>query len=96
LNGIQLLTAKRLREFATWNPVVVIERDRPEGTGRWRAAFVEVDRVLVRSVERFAGFVDQIEGVDRILGKIRAKADLCDDGALQVPVSIDAHGVGVH
>ena len=63
---------------------------------RRRGALFEMERVLVGAVERLAGFVAEIERVDRILGQVRAEAELRNDGALEVVIAVDAHRVGVH
>jgi hypothetical protein len=60
----------------------VIERNGPEGACGWCATLVEVQRVLVCAVKRLAILVRQIDGLDCILGEVRAKAVLCDNGAL--------------
>ena len=60
----------------------VIERDRPKGLRRRDLVLVEVDRVVVRAVERLAVAVTQIEWVDGVAGQIGAKPDLGDHGAL--------------
>src|SRR5271166_2675654 len=54
--------------------VLVVEGDRPESVHRRDGRFVEVDRVLVRTVERFARFVAKVQWVNRILGQVRAEA----------------------
>lgn len=58
--------------------------------------FVGVDCVLVRTVERFARLVAKVQRVNRILGQVRAEADLCDNGPLKAIVAINAHRIGVH
>ena len=74
----------------------VVERDRPEGVHGRRGAFVEVEGVFARAIERLAGVVEKVQRIDRIFGEVGAEADLRDHGALQVVVAIDTHGVGVH
>jgi hypothetical protein len=46
----------------------VVQGDRPEGIGRRRVSFVQVQRVSVRSIKRLAGLVAEIEGIDRKKG----------------------------
>ena len=46
-----------------------------------------MERVFVATIERPAGLVTEIERIDRILGQVRAKALLCDDGTLQVVIA---------
>ena len=74
----------------------VVERDRPEGVSRWHLILVEMECVFVRSVERPAGLVTYIQGVDGILGEVCSETNLGDPSALQVPVAIDTHNGGVH
>ena len=54
--------------------LLVIECDRPEGVGRRRGSFIEVNRILGRAVEWFARVVAQVQWVDRILRQVRAEA----------------------
>ena len=76
--------------------VTVVERDRPKGIHRRRSALVEMDRVLACAVERLAGFVGEVEWVDRIFRQVRAEAKLRDDGALEIVIAVNAHRVGIH
>src|SRR4029077_173804 len=54
--------------------LLVVECYRPESVHRRDGRFIEVNRILVRAVERFARFVAQIERVNRILGQVRAES----------------------
>src|ERR1700730_2784002 len=65
---------KTVQAVSDLKAVLVVECDRPESVRRRDGRFVEVDRELVRSVERFARLVAQIEWVNRILGQVRAEA----------------------
>jgi hypothetical protein len=38
--------------------------------------------------------VAKIEQIDGVLRHIRSEAHLCDDGAFEVIIAIDAHGAG--
>src|SRR5215471_10695352 len=96
LEGHPTADGKTIERVGYLEALAVISRDRPESTCRRHLPFVEVKRVFVRAIKRLAGLITEIEGIDRILGKVRAKPNLGDDGALQVVVSIDAHRVGVH
>jgi hypothetical protein len=45
-----------------------------------------VERVSVATVERLAGVVEEVQRIDGVLGQIGTKAQLSDDGTLQVVV----------
>lgn len=49
--------------------------------------------VLVGAIERLAGFVEQVQRVDRVFRKIGAEPELRDDRPLQVVISVDAHAI---
>ena len=55
-----------------------------------------MDCVLVRSVERLAVCIAQVERVDRILRQVRTEAHLRNYGALEIVVAVNAHGICVH
>ena len=76
--------------------VTVIQRDRPEGVHRRRGVLVEMQDIGVRTVQRLASIVREVERIDRVLRQVRAETELGDDRALQVVVAVDAHRVGVH
>jgi hypothetical protein len=57
---------------------------------------VEMKRVLVRSVEWLAGFVPQIQAIDRILRKVGTEAELGNGGAFQIVVAVHTNRVGIH
>ena len=57
---------KAIEAVCNLKAVTVVERERPKGI-YWRcSAFVEVDGVLARTVKRLAGFVGEVDRIDRI------------------------------
>src|ERR1700730_9209864 len=52
--------------------------------------------ILIGSVQRFALFIAEVDGIDRVFGNIRAKSYLRDNGTLEMVVAIDAHCICVH
>src|SRR6185437_16503937 len=67
---------KPIERVSNLESLVVIKRDRPEGVHRRRVTFVEVKLVFVRSVQRPPGIIGQIDGINRILGKVRPETGL--------------------
>src|ERR1019366_172847 len=84
---------KTVQDVRHLEAIRVVERDGPECASWRRGALLEVNDVLVRSVQRLAGFVGEIQGVDGVLRQVRAEAKLRHDGTLQVVVPIYAHGI---
>ena len=76
--------------------VLVVERDRPEGIDRRDLVLLEVQDVVALAIQRLAGGVSEVQRIDRVLRQVGAEALLRDDGALQVVIAINTHGVGVH
>jgi hypothetical protein len=60
---------------------LVVERDRPERIDGRQRLLVEMDRVVARAVEGAVVLVADIERIDRVLGQVRAEAELGDDRA---------------
>src|SRR5258708_14590236 len=77
-------------------PIRIVHGNGPESVYRRRGPFLEVDRVFVRSVERLAGLIGEIERIDRVFRQVRAEADPGDDRPLEIVVAIDAHRIGIH
>ncbi|MNF92442.1 hypothetical protein D3C84_750870 [compost metagenome] len=74
----------------------VIQGDRPERIDRRLRALVEMQHVVVGTVEGLPLVVPQVQRIDRILRQVSPQPDLRDDGALEVVVAINPHGVSVH
>ena len=55
-----------------------------------------MDGVVAGAVERLAVGIGEIEGIDRILRQVGTETELGDDGALEIIVAVNAHGVRVH
>jgi hypothetical protein len=66
----------------------IIKRDGPEGVHRRRGSLVEVDPIFVRAVERLAGVVEEVQRIDCVLREVGPKADLGDDGALEIEITV--------
>ena len=55
-----------------------------------------MDAIPIRSVERLAGFVGEIEWIDRVFRQVRSKAQTGNDRPLEIVIAVNAHRVGVH
>ena len=77
-------------------PVGVVDRCRPERPDGRQFVSVEVHDVVVVAAGSVAVGVGEQDRIHRVLGRVRTKAERCDDRTLHVEVAVHAHRVDVH
>src|SRR6202022_3182054 len=59
-------------------------------------SLVEVDRILVRSVERLSGLVCEVQRINSVFRQVRYEAEMGDNRSLEIVIAVDAHCIGIH